>query len=203
MSSALPAPAPGIIAIGSLSQASRQKRRFDAILSIEDPKAKPTYRFRFNQSPYRPQLVLRFEDVDDVSFGYAHANAAQVETALEFGRHHADQSLLVHCHHGIGRSAATALAIMTDRAGPGSEVACVEALFAQRPEACPNIIVVALADGVLGRNSALIDALVFYEATHPHMATRRANRRYFAENNGSEFAPAAWDGLRELRLHGA
>lgn len=202
MSTCLPLPLPGVIAIASLSQVARQKRRFDAILTAEDPRGRPSNRFRFNIAPYRPQLILRFEDVDDEGLGFSHANAEQVEAALAYGRRFSNSSLIVHCHHGVGRSAALGLAIMADRAGAGMEAEVVEALFAQRPEACPNQIVIALADAILLRDGALLAALAAYEARTPHMGVRRSNRASYAARNPQEYTPDTWEGDRILRNHG-
>jgi len=201
MSTSLPSPAPGVIAIGGLTQATRHYRNYDAVISAEDPGSRQNSRLRINRAPYQPQLVLAFEDVDCASFGYAHANAQQVLAALEFAQTHSDRSLLVHCQHGVGRSAALALAILTDRAAPGSESECVNTLFELRPEACPNRIVTELADVVLGCNGRLVAALDAYEALNPHMAQRRRARLAYARNFPEQFARASWEGSRILRFH--
>jgi predicted protein tyrosine phosphatase len=182
---------PGGIVVASLAQARRHKRRFDAVMTLEDPKARNADRLRFTQNPTPPHLILSFEDADCESFGYATMEAHQMETALDFGRRFADASLLVHCFHGVGRSAACALAIIADRAGPGHETASVLELFTIRPQATPNLIAVAHADRTLGRNGALIAALTAHEALDPSFAVRRERRMRFAAENRSLYAMRA------------
>jgi len=58
-------PAPGDVVVGSLSQARKHKRRFDAVITLEDPACRPANRLRFTRRPSLPHLVLAFEDVDD------------------------------------------------------------------------------------------------------------------------------------------
>lgn len=201
MSSELPRPGAGVVAVASFTQANRRKRDYSAVVTVEDPGTRSGSAMRFTRAPYRPQLVLRFEDVDDRSFGFAHADETQVAEALEWGRRHRDESVLVHCQHGVGRSAALGLAMMADRMSHGKEAEAVEMLFAQRPEACPNLVVMDLADHLLGRNGALMAALLAYEETHPHMATRRRNRREYAETNPEQYALQNWNGTRQMTLH--
>lgn len=201
MSSELPRPGAGVVAVASFTQANRRKRDYTAVVTVEDPATRSGAAMRFTRAPYRPQLVLRFEDVDDRSFGYAHAEADQVMEALAWGRRYQEESLLVHCQHGVGRSAALALAMMADRMGGGSEAQAVTLLFSQRPEACPNLVVVDLADQLLSREGRLLAALAEYEERNPHMRTRRQNRRRYAETNSSEYTPENWTGTRQLTLH--
>lgn len=185
MSTPLPLPAPGALGVGSFSQASRQKRRWDAILTCEDPRERQTLRVSD-----RPQLVLAFEDCDDPSLGYAVATREQVEQALTFMREHREGSLLVHCMHGVGRSAALALADLADRLGPGNEEEAVSSLLALRPGATPNLIAVAHADDLLGRGGALVNALQTSEAANPEKISARARRDQYARENPSLYARA-------------
>lgn len=188
MSTELALPAPGTIAVGSLAQARRHKRRYDALLTLEDPKAKPGDRLRFTAAPKPPHLVLAFEDADSEEYGYRTMTADQMEMVLAFGREHACGSLLVHCFHGVGRSAACALAILADRAGSGHDADAVARLFAIRPTATPNLVAVALADAALGRDGALVAALEEHEAADPTFAPRRTRRHRFALENPSLYA---------------
>lgn len=182
---------PGGIVVASLAQARRHKRRFDAVMTLEDPKARNADRLRFTQQPAPPHLVLSFEDADSESFGYATMERHQMDEVLAFGRRFADASLLVHCFHGVGRSAACALAIIADRAGPGQEAASVLDLFALRPQATPNLIAVAHADAALERDGALIAALADHEALDPSFTMRRERRMRFATENASLYAMRA------------
>lgn len=185
MSTPLPQPVPGVLGIGSYSQASRQKKRWDALLTCEDPNERNCLRVTD-----RPQLVLAFEDCDQPELGYAVATKDQVEKALNFLRFHRGKSLLVHCMHGVGRSAALGLMDIADRHGPGVEDETVAALLDQRPEATPNLIAVSLADDLLGRGGALLDALLASEARNPVKQRARIARRDFAINNPQLYAKA-------------
>lgn len=176
MSTDVAPPRPGGVSVAGLSQAGKHKRRYDAVITLEDPRARPGDRLRFTKSPKPPHLVLAFEDVDSERHGYATMTAAQMERVVAFGRDNAEGSILVHCHHGVGRSAACALAILADRAGPGNEASAVAELFAIRPQATPNLIAVGHADAVLGRNGALAGALADHEARDASMAAKREAR---------------------------
>ena len=185
MSTTLPQPLPGTVAVGGFAQANRHKRRWDAILTCEDPNERQ--RLRVND---RPQLVLAFEDCDDASLGYAVATPEQVEQALAFLRDNREGSLLVHCMHGVGRSATLVLMDLADRLGPGRECEAVEQLLALRPEATPNLVVVAHADALLNREGALQAALLASEAANPAKLQARRNRHDFALANPGLYARA-------------
>lgn len=174
---------PGVVTVGSLSQAERAKRRYDAVLTLEDPSTRQNQRLRFSTRPCPDHLVLMFEDVDCESFGYAHVAKDQVEKVVAFGRKHTNSSMLVHCYHGVGRSAAAALAMLADRKGAGAEAEAVADLFAMRPESTPNLVFVKLADEVLGRQGRLMLALEEFENRYREFAVKRERRRKFAEEN--------------------
>lgn len=188
-------PAPGALTVSSLNQAKKHKRSFDAVLTIEDPKAKFGDQLRFTNAPH-PHLVMTFEDADLESYGYATATADDVSKALAFAREHAQGSLLVHCYHGIGRSAAIAIAILADRNGPGSEAAAVAAILGQRPHMTPNLVVIAHADALLGLDGALIAAIDASEAADPAKAKARAARHTFAIGNPGLYARKGWNAAK-------
>ncbi len=188
MSDRLMPPAPGEIAIGSLAQASRHKRKYDALITLEDPKARAGDRLRFTMNPKPPHLILAFEDADSEEFGYATMLPEQMERILSFGREHASGSMLIHCYHGVGRSAACGLAILADRMGPGMEAEAIARLFSIRPGATPNLIAIGHADAALGRNGALIAALRAHEDATPGFSALRARRHRYALENPSQYA---------------
>lgn len=188
MSTPIAPPTPGSLSVGSLAQASRFKRRFDAIISLQDPRAKTRGILVFNKGPIPPRLVVACEDFDFDDRGVVVATEVQVADIIAFGRDHAAGSLLVHCMHGIGRSAAAALAILADRAGPGAEASAYAQLLALRPESSPNLVMVAHADRLLGRNGALIAAVHDAEQATPAKLQRRANRLSFYEGNKELYA---------------
>lgn len=182
-------PKAGVIAVASLKQARRHKRRFDAVITIEDPLAKLKLRLRFHQDPRPQHLILRFEDVDWNDLGLWIASAEDVSKGIEFARLHVHTSVLVHCFHGIGRSAGLGLAILADRMGASREDDALASLLAIRPQACPNRIVVEHADVILNRRGRLIAALDKWEATSETARERRAARRIFIEKNLHLYAP--------------
>ena len=187
MADRLTPPTPGGISIGSLAQASRHKRRYDALITLEDPRARPGDRLRFTMAPRPPHLILAFEDADSEEFGYATMLPEQMDRILSFGREHADGSILIHCFHGVGRSAACGLAILSDRMGPGMEAEAISTLFAIRPTATPNLIAIAHADAALDRKGSLIAALQAHEDATPGFAALRARRHRYALENPSQY----------------
>jgi predicted protein tyrosine phosphatase len=183
-------PEPGGVSVGSLPQAKRHKRKFDAVITIEEPGARPNLRLRFAPDPGRAHLVLQFEDVDTDSLGIRVATLEDVERAVVFARSWTDRSLLVHCFHGVGRSAGVALAILADRLGPGNEAQALERLLTVRPEVTPNLVVVALADRLLERSGSLVAAVAAWEAFPPGLAEARATRLHFARTHPELYARA-------------
>lgn len=169
-------PAPGDVVVTGLSQARKHKRRFDAVITLEDPACRPGSKLRFYRRPSPAHLVLAFEDVDDDNLGVRVATRDQVADALAFARAHAAGALLVHCFHGVGRSAAVALAILAERTGPGGEQAALDRLLTIRPESTPNLVVVKLADEILGRGGTLVAAVAQWEAVTPGLKERREAR---------------------------
>lgn len=105
-----------------------------------------------------------------------------------FARANARGSLLIHCRHGVGRSAAVALAVIADRLGPGQEGEALEELLTIRPQATPNLVVIKLADAWLERGGRLAAAVHTWEAASPHMAETRVLRRAFLEANPHLYA---------------
>lgn len=174
--------------VAGLSQAQRHKRRFNAVITLEDPACRPGIRLRFHRKPAPAHLVLAFEDVDDETLGVRVATRDQVGEALAFARAHAADALLVHCFHGVGRSAAVALAILADRAGPGGEQAALDRLLAIRPEATPNLVVVKLADKILGRDGSLAATLAAWESATPGLAKKRAARLQMVRSNPQAYS---------------
>src|SRR5690606_20560255 len=69
--------------------------------------------------------------------------------------------VLVHCHMGISRSTA-AVVILLAQQNPGAEREAFAELRRLRPFSWPNSRMIAMADDLLGRGGALIEAL------HPH-----------------------------------
>ncbi|GJE36425.1 tyrosine phosphatase family protein [Methylobacterium persicinum] len=85
---------------------------------------------------------------------------ADVAAILAFGRDLDGAShVLVHCHYGLSRSTA-ALLMLFAQGEPGTEAgALVERLHALREPAWPNARMIAFADGMLGREGTLSEAV--------------------------------------------
>lgn len=188
MSSPLTDSTLGGIAVGSLAQARKHKRRYDAVITLEDPGCRRPLQLRFYGRPHPPHLVLDFEDVDRDDGCIRVANRDQVAHAITFAGEHTAGSLLVHCYHGVGRSAAIALAVLADRFGPGREDEAMDRLLTIRPEATPNLVVVEHADAVLGRGGDLLRAVTTREAQTPEAVRMRAIRRSFVEQHPELYA---------------
>jgi hypothetical protein len=77
--------------------------------------------------------------------------------------------LLIHCHIGISRSTATAIILMVQD-NPGREAESFAHLKAIRPYSWPNSRMIAMADALLGRKGALVEAM---RGHHREMARAR------------------------------
>lgn len=100
-------------------------------------------------------------DMDDVVDGENQFSPSikQVDQMLKWAKSLPDGSrLLVHCHAGISRSTAAALAIKVMEKGVDMIPECIEWLVQHRPVACPNPLITKYADHLLGANGRLHDA---------------------------------------------
>lgn len=147
------APHTNHLELADLVSARRIWRRFDAVISIEDPGQNKGLR-PTALDPSR-HLVLPITDLTEALPGKPLPTAGDVEQILEFARS-VEGPLLLHCNHGLSRSPAAAIAVLADRLGAGHEDEALEAVLKMRPEALPNRHIVTLADAVLGRNGELI-----------------------------------------------
>jgi len=169
-----------------LTTANRHKRRFGAVISIEDPHMRGGLRFHRDPSP--PQLVLRFEDIDRDLYPYWVATMDDVTNGLAFARQNSERDILVHCVAGVSRSPALALAILADRLGPNSEVEAAEVLYELCPEAVPNLLILELADRFLQRGGAIVSAVLQREFDNPAARQIRKNREGVLQKNPDIFA---------------
>jgi predicted protein tyrosine phosphatase len=177
-----------MLQVCSLRAAENKKRRFDAVLSLESPRAPRRERLRFHAQPAPDHLVLRFEDLDYGPAGVTLPTREHARLVLEFGRKHVDAKLLVHCVAGVGRSPAAALLVLADRYGPGREADALDELLRLRPEAVPNLALTAAADAELGRGGALHSVVVARNSTRDDWQTVRARKQAFFECFPDTFA---------------
>ena len=134
----------GSITIAPFPWARRKKRSFDRIIGCYDPDTRPKKIIRFHRPNPPDLLVLKFVDLDepapaphDIRSELRLPSVDDLKAALAFDRE--DASLLIHCHAGISRSTAIALAILSQRLGPGKESEAMDELLRLRPEAVPNL----------------------------------------------------------------
>jgi predicted protein tyrosine phosphatase len=136
--------------------------RVSHVLSILDPGAPEPHAFgAFGE---HERLELRFHDVIDERPGLLAPQPAHVEELLGFGLDLLREPppgahLLVHCHAGVSRSTA-AMTVLLAQARPDRPAAeAVAEVVRVRPQAWPNLRVVELGDGLLGRGGELVAAV--------------------------------------------
>jgi len=128
----------------------------DGIITIEDSGIRDPFRV---ESGYPPQRVLTFDDISIPVDNWVMPEEHHVHSALVFARQWDQPSLLIHCHAGMSRSPAIALSILADWLGEGSEEEAVRELLKIAPLCTPNMLVVEIADRMLGRSGQLVDAV--------------------------------------------
>lgn len=107
----------------------------------------------------RRRLHLTFHDIVEAREGLILPSGEMIAAMLDFGRARARElPLLIHCWAGISRSSAAAYILACD-AQPGRESEIANELRARAPFVTPNRLMVVLADDLLGRNGAMVDAV--------------------------------------------
>jgi predicted protein tyrosine phosphatase len=170
--------------ICSLRRARRIKRRFDAVLTIEDPEGQKFFRcLRFHKKPEPHHKVLKFEDLDQPYTSIVTATRSDILEILRFTKKHGGENLLIHCNAGISRSTAAGLLFLSDRLGPGKERKALDELIAIQPSAVPNLLIVQLGDQILGRKGKLLGAVKEWDKTRPENAIRRRKNKELILNH--------------------
>ena len=98
---------------------------YDGIITIEDTTIREPFRVQTDEPK---QLILRFDDINKPMDDYIIPQMSHIKRALEFADKIEDGSLLIHCHAGISRSSAIALAVIAKRLGSGKEEEAVKTL---------------------------------------------------------------------------
>lgn len=147
---------------------------FDRVLSILDPAWPDPAAFRRFQPHQR--VIYRFDDVVEERHPAVAPQPEHVMAILDLGRvfkAEAVEHVLIHCHAGLSRSTAAAIALMTQD-HPGREAAVFDELSRIRPKSWPNARMVAFADDLLGRSGALVAELRAHQrrivAAYPEFA---------------------------------
>lgn len=123
-----------------------------------------------------PQLVLAFWDSEQVV--HNGPDAAQVEQGIAFVLEHLEAGpVLVHCHAGKSRSVAIVLGALAQAHPDHDESALLEKLLEIRPMAAPNILIVAMADQLAGREGRLLQAVLDHPVLTAQRETAEANRQ--------------------------
>ena len=122
-----------------------------SIASKESDNRYSVLRFEFDdiwQECYKPGMEMVTSEIIENAINFAHDF---VESLGD------DSSLLVHCHEGISRSSAIAIAIYTSLYQDPDDA--IKRVSHQRPQADPNIEVIRLADDLLDMQGKLYDVV--------------------------------------------
>ena len=125
---------------------------YDGIITIEDTTIREPFRVQTDEPK---QLILQFDDINKPMDDYIIPQMSHIKRALEFADKIEDGSLLIHCHAGISRSSAIALAVIAKRLGSGKEEEAVNTLEHINPNCRPNKSIVEMNDELLERNGKL------------------------------------------------
>ena len=127
---------------------------YDGVITIEDSRIENPFRLDFEQPK---QLVLCFDDISVPLDDFIEPQEKHILQALSFADRIGEGSILIHCHAGISRSSAIALAIIAKRIGKGKERESIKILEQINPHARPNKSIVWLTDEILERDRKLFD----------------------------------------------
>jgi predicted protein tyrosine phosphatase len=133
------------------------------VLSILDPDHPVPEAFgRFGE---HEKLELRFHDVIEEDPGMEPPREADVARLLAFGRDLSREPwqnahLLVHCHAGISRSTASMALILAQALPDLSGHNIMSEVLHIRPKAWPNLRIIEIGDGLLGRHGEIVAAAV-------------------------------------------
>lgn len=133
---------------------------FTHVISIWMPDEElETYKGQINRGfPYADIHFSVYNDSEKLDAKQS-ASITDVEKSLAFAKSLTDDAtLLIHCMAGISRSTAIAIAVINQALGPGSELQAAKAVKKLRPIADPNLLIIHLADQILKRDNALIEA---------------------------------------------
>ena len=104
-------------------------------------------------------LRVMIDDITEPREGFIAPARKHVDEVLRFLQATpAEVPLVIHCYAGVSRSTAVALVALGLDA-PGREREAAALLRKAAPFACPNRLLVRLADDALGRGGALVAAL--------------------------------------------
>ena len=99
---------------------------YDGIITIEDSGIREPFRV---EGDFPLQRVLSFDDITAPIDNWIVPEEHHIRSALVFARQWEQPSLLIHCHAGMSRSPAIALAIIADWLGKGDDTAAIRELL--------------------------------------------------------------------------
>ena len=110
--------------------------------------------------PAGNHLHIGVDDIAEPADGYIHPGDEHVARLIDFvQKWERVAPLVVHCYAGISRSTAAAFIAACALAPARDEAGIAGAIRAASPTACPNRLLVALADRQLGRHGRMVEAL--------------------------------------------
>lgn len=153
------------------------KRQVDAVLSFERPEMRVNEYGAAPRLQDRPQHIMICVGTEDQSHPQG-PDANSIRLGLVFGSAviRADQTLLIHCPTGRGRSPAMAIGILSSARPDATEAQIVEYVCKIRPNAAPNMLIVNMADNLTRRGGKLTQAV----ADHPVITRNRTPGRQIA-----------------------
>ena len=153
-----------------------------AVLSIEHPGTTEGHGAAPRLTDGTPQMILSFWDAEQAVA--AGPDLAQVEQGLAFVMEHIKQGdVIIHCNRGKSRSTAMALGVLALLNPHMDESKLIDKLLAIRPEAAPNIIVVAMVDQLTGRGGKLLQAVHdSAPLTAARVQAEASRKRWFEKN---------------------
>lgn len=129
-------------------------RRVISILGPETPHR------RFDGVADAGHLQLTFNDISAAMEGMLSPAVSHVESLVRFARHwDRTTPLLIHCWAGVSRSTAAAFIAQCALHPKADEMVLANCLRDISPSATPNRMMVSFADGMLGRDGRMIEAV--------------------------------------------
>jgi predicted protein tyrosine phosphatase len=105
-------------------------------------------------------LIVSVDDITCAMDGYTHPCEDHLQELLDFVRRWDRAApMVLHCYAGISRSTASAYAAACALNPHRDEAEIADALRRASPSATPNILIVSLADQLLGRQGRMIAAV--------------------------------------------
>lgn len=151
---------PSISICGVVDFKKIDRAPFTHIISIWHPNAL-LEKFHKQMRDGFPNADIHFTTFDDTELSGANRPPSHADVLGMIEYAHSipeDAHLLIHCMAGISRSTATALTLITEFYGPGSERDAALSVQRIRSIANPNRLILQIADEILRRRGAIVSA---------------------------------------------